>query len=128
MSELETGAAAESIFTVDTLLKYMGNDQKAIAVVAKIVRDGLAAGEHLLEDANCRLRAGQYTEAAHALHGLRGSVGTLGAKRFVNAALAAELAISENRAGDAARLLAIVGQEFGQVADRAATWLAGNGA
>jgi HPt (histidine-containing phosphotransfer) domain-containing protein len=124
MSESETRSAAEPIFTVDALLKYMGNDQKAIVVVAKIVSDALATGEQLLAVARRGVSAAQYAEAAHAFHGLRGSVGTLGAKRFVGAAMAAELAIIEHRHADVAPLLAVVESEFGLVAEQAAAWLA----
>jgi HPt (histidine-containing phosphotransfer) domain-containing protein len=124
MSESEIRTADAPVFTVDALLKYMGNDQKAIAVVAKIVTDALATGEQLLAVAKRGVAAAQYAEAAHAFHGLRGSVGTLGAKRFVGAALAAELAIVEQREGDVAALLAIVEQEFALVAEQAAAWLA----
>ncbi|MBC7860351.1 MAG: Hpt domain-containing protein [Burkholderiaceae bacterium] len=123
MSESETRSAAETVFTVDALLKYMGNDQKAITVVAKIVTDALATGEQLLAVAERGVAAGQYAEAAHAFHGLRGSVGTLGAKRFVGAALAAELAIVDQREDDVAPLLAVVEHEFGLVAEQAAAWL-----
>jgi hypothetical protein len=38
----EPQPAEESIFSVDTLLKYMGNDDKALAIVSKIVRDACA--------------------------------------------------------------------------------------
>lgn len=124
MSESEIKSADAPVFTVDALLKYMGSDQKAIAVVAKIVTDALASGEQLLAVAKRGVAAARYAEAAHAFHGLRGSVGTLGAKRFVGAALAAELAIIEQREGDVAALLAIVEQEFALVAEQAAAWLA----
>lgn len=124
MPESEIRSADEPIFTVDALLKYMGNDQKGIAVVAKIVTDALATGEQLLAVAKRGVSAAQYAQAAHAFHGLRGSVGTLGAKRFVGAALAAELAIVEQREGEVAALFSIVEQEFALVAEQAAAWLA----
>jgi HPt (histidine-containing phosphotransfer) domain-containing protein len=126
MSESGTGLVDESIFTVSTLLKYMGNDQKAIAVVAKIVNDALETGNELLGEAITSLRAGQYDQAAHAFHGLRGSVGTLGTKRFVAACFAAELAIREQRFIDAPDLLAIAQQEFKLVTAHATAWLQNN--
>jgi HPt (histidine-containing phosphotransfer) domain-containing protein len=112
------------IFTVDSLLKYMGNDQKAFTVVAKIIRDAIAAGAELLDRAGAAVRAGRYTEAAHAFHGLRGSVGTLGTRRFVSAALDAELAIVENRPDDVPALLANLETEFAMVLEHAHAWLA----
>lgn len=126
MSESGTGSVDESIFTVGTLLKYMGNDQKAIAVVAKIVIDALETGNQLLGAAITSLRAGQYDQAAHAFHGLRGSVGTLGTKRFIAACFAAELAIREQRFIDAMDLLAIAQQEFELVTEHATAWLQKN--
>lgn len=126
MSESGSRSVDESIFTVDTLLKYMGNDQEAIGVVSRIVIDALETGNQLLDVATSSLHTSRYDEAAHAFHGLRGSVGTLGTKRFVAACFAAELAIREQRLNDVVHLLAIAQQEFKLVTERATAWLQKN--
>jgi HPt (histidine-containing phosphotransfer) domain-containing protein len=126
MSESGSRSVDESIFTVDTLLKYMGNDQEAIGVVSRIVIDALETGNQLLDVATSSLPAGHYDEAAHAFHGLRGSVGTLGTKRFIAACFAAELAIREQHLNDVVHLLAIVQQEFKLVTEHATAWLQKN--
>lgn len=124
MSDSENKSMEDPVFTVDALLKYMGNDLKGRTVVARIVRDGLAAGEEPLKLAAQAVRAGRHAEAADIFHGLRGSVGTLGTKRFVKAALALELAIKENRLDDLPGLLAKVEHEFELVREQAGAWLA----
>lgn len=125
--------AEEPYFTVDSLLKYMGGDDKALAIVAKIVRDALPAGMIAIDVAGAAVRDGRYAEAGHAYHGLRGSIGTLGTKRFVSAALAIELAMA-NAGQDAqpdsreqiAHLLHQVENEFQQALAHARAWLALN--
>jgi hypothetical protein len=123
----------EAYFTVDSLLKYMGGDDKALAIVAKIVRDALPAGIIAIDVAGVAVREGRYADAGHAYHGLRGSIGTLGTKRFVSAALAIEQAMAS--AGhdnlspppqDMERLLQRVEDEFQQAIAHARAWLAVN--
>jgi HPt (histidine-containing phosphotransfer) domain-containing protein len=126
MSESGNRSVDESIFTVDTLLKYMGNDQEAMGVVSRIVIDALETGNQLLDVATCSLHASHYDEAAHAFHGLRGSVGTLGTKRFIAACFAVELAIREQHQYDVVLLLAIAKQEFKLVTEHASAWLQKN--
>ena len=123
MSESGSRSVDESIFTVDTLLKYMGNDQEAIAVVSRIVTDALETGNQLFDVASGSLHTSRYDEAAHAFHGLRGSVGTLGTKRFIAACFAVEVAIREQRLNDFVDLLTIAQQEFKLVTEHATAWL-----
>ena len=114
------------IFTVDTLIRYMGNDQKALAVVVKIVGDAIATGTEPLLRASAAVAADDYAGAAHIFHGLRGSIGTLGTKRFVAAALELELALAEARRADVAPLLARAQAEFKLALEHAHAWLAVN--
>lgn len=114
---------AESIFSVDTLLKYMGNDDKAVAIVSKIVRDACAPGMAPLEQAGLALREQRLPEAGKIFHGLRGSVGTLGAKRLVTASLELEKAIAERHAAAIPALFAKVESEYVLVLREADTWL-----
>jgi chemotaxis protein histidine kinase CheA len=129
--------AEDSYFTVDSLLKYMGGDHKALAIVGKIVRDALPSGMIAIEVAGTAVREGRYADAGHAFHGLRGSIGTLGTKRFVSAALAIEQAMAaigqQDNAQDSqqarqhiAVLLDRVENEFHQALAHARAWLAAN--
>lgn len=117
---LHTDAA---IFSVTTLLKYMGNDDKALAVVTKIVRDACAPRRAPLEQARAAIDAGRLTDAGKIFHGLRGSVGTLGAKRLVAASLALEQAMVDRDTPRIPSLLAVVDTEYGLVLDHADAWL-----
>ncbi|WP_317205581.1 Hpt domain-containing protein [Janthinobacterium sp.] len=124
MSASDAGSREPTVFTVDTLILYMGNDQKAQAIVAKIVADAVATAAEPFSRAAAAARAGSYAEAAALLHGLRGSVGTLGTQRFVSAALAVELAMAERRDAQLPALLLCVEEEFELALERAHAWLA----
>ncbi|MDC8756888.1 Hpt domain-containing protein [Janthinobacterium fluminis] len=112
-----------TVFTVDVLVQYLGNDQKALAVVTKIVRDAVSSAREPFARAVAALHDGRPADTARILHGLRGSIGTLGAKRFVGAALAMELAIAEQRTEQLPLLLAGVASEFALALDSADAWL-----
>lgn len=120
----ETIPAEVSIFSVDTLVKYMGNDDKAVGVVAKIVRDACAPRMAPLEQAGVALREDRLTDAGKILHSLRGSVGTLGAKRLVAASLKVEQAIAERDTAVIPPLFASLESEYQLVLRHADEWLA----
>lgn len=124
MSDTSSAAPDESVFSVTTMLKYMGNDAKALAVVVKIVTDATAPGHAQLEQAASAIREGRLDDACHIFHVMRGTVGSLGAKRFVQAALDLELALREGRDGEFPALLAAVGREHQLALDHANAWLA----
>ena len=113
----------EGIFSVDTLVKYMGNDDKAVGVVAKIVRDACAPGMAPLEQAGLALREERLTDAGKVLHSLRGSIGALGAKRLVAASLKLEQAIAERQGDLIPPLFAALEAEYQLVLRHAEAWL-----
>lgn len=113
----------DAIFSVDTLLKYMGNDDKALAIVSKIVRDACAPRMAPLEEAGAMLREGRLTEAAKVFHSLRGSIGALGAKRLVAASLKLEQAIAERQSELIPPLFAALESEYQLVLREADDWL-----
>ncbi len=123
MPESVTGTSIEPIFNVDGLFKFMGSDEKGRAIIGKIVHDALVAGREPVRQACDAARSGQYDEAARVLHGLRGTVGNLGAKRFVSAALALELAMAEQRQNDVPVLLPAIEHEFDLVMESGNNWL-----
>jgi HPt (histidine-containing phosphotransfer) domain-containing protein len=124
MSEAPQLHSDEAIFSVTTLLKYMGNDDKALAVVTKIVRDACAPQRAPLEQARAAIDAGRLTDAGKIFHGLRGSVGTLGAKRLVAASLALEQALVDRDTPRIPTLLTVVDTEYDLVLEHADAWLA----
>jgi hypothetical protein len=77
-----------SIFSVDTLIKYMGNDDKARPWSAK--SSPTLRARHGAFAAGWRRSARVAGDAAKMLHTLRGAIGTLGAKRLVSASLELE--------------------------------------
>ncbi|WP_028105170.1 Hpt domain-containing protein [Pseudoduganella violaceinigra] len=116
-------APDEAIFCVDKLLDYMGHDAKAMKTVVKIVRDGIGPGVEPLNMAGEAIRDAKFMEARRILHTLRGSIGNLGAKRFVAASLALELALQEGRIVEIPRLFTAVEGELKLVHDHAGAWL-----
>lgn len=123
MSDALPPAAEEQIFSVDTLLKYMGNDDKALAVVSKIVRDACAPGMAPMQQAALALREERYTDAGKILHSLRGSIGTLGAKRLVVSSLKLEQAIAARLLEQVPALLLDLESEYQLVLQSADGWL-----
>lgn len=126
MSALVPPGSPDTVFSVDTLLKYMGNDDKARAVVAKIVRDACAPAMTPLLQAGQAIDEQRLADAGRIFHSLRGSVGNLGARRLVTASLALEQALAEQRKDDLAPLLAAVETEYRLVLERAGDWLTRN--
>jgi chemotaxis protein histidine kinase CheA len=116
----------ESIFSVDTLLKYMGNDDKALAVVFKIVRDACAPRMAPFDLAGAALREGRLHDAGRIFHSLRGSIGTLGAKRLVASSLKLEQAIAEQNNDAIPALFAALESEYQLVLRDADAWLQRN--
>lgn len=123
MSEANPLHPEESIFHVDVLLKYMGNDDKALGIVSKIVRDACAPGMAPLEQAGAALRERRYADAGKIFHSLRGSIGTLGAKRLVSASLKLEQAIAERREEHIPTLFTALESEYQLVLRDAGDWL-----
>jgi hypothetical protein len=116
----------EGVFSVVTLLKYMGNDAKALGVVAKIVRDACTPGMAPFLQAQSALDDNRIEDAGKIFHGLRGSVGTLGAKRLVSASLLLEQALAERRLDDIAPLFTALESEYRLVLQYAHQWLLSN--
>jgi hypothetical protein len=116
-------ASDEAIFCIDKLMQYMGDDDKAISNVVKIVRDGIGPGVEPLNLAGEAIRDEKFMEARRILHNLRATVGALGAKRFVAASLALELALQEGRMMEVPYLFTALEGELKLVLDHAGAWL-----
>jgi hypothetical protein len=123
MSETPFSPVDDNVFSVATLLKYMGNDEKALAIVIKIVHDACAPGMAPVEQARAAIAAGRYDEAGKIFHGLRGSVGSLGAKRLITGSLALEQAMVERDLVHIPARLDEAQAEYARVLELAAAWL-----
>jgi len=126
MSEASPPAPEENVFSVATLLKYMGNDDKALAIVSKIVRDACAPGMAPFDQARQAIQEQRLTDAGKIFHSLRGSIGTLGAKRLVASSLQLEQALAERDQAQIAALFAGLESEYQLVLRHAADWLLRN--
>ncbi|WP_426320055.1 response regulator [Pseudoduganella sp. R-43] len=116
-------APSEQVFSMDSLMRVMGKDQKGRAVMFKMVRGALEGGLQPMDDADAAVRAGRPGEAARILHSLRGAVGVLGAKRLVKATLDAESAIRVGNPDNLPGMLAAVRYELEQVLAHGRRWL-----
>ncbi len=119
------GGAADlqpGVFAIRKLLAVIGQGpqrQNIVALVARVVRQSQAE----FDAAQARWQDGDASGAAAALHALRGGVGSLGARNFAEATLAAEQAL---RSGDGAAVkqqFALVQDALSATLQAAARWL-----
>ncbi|MFZ6648163.1 response regulator [Undibacterium sp. TJN25] len=115
--------APDDVFAPDKLLAFMGTDARATDVILKMVRDLAGSAMQPVEEVKNDIASGKNTEAARRLHSMRGSIGTLGTKRFVVAALELEQAIVQQRENDLPALMAEVENTFCAVVASARSWL-----
>ncbi|MBB3117329.1 response regulator [Pseudoduganella violacea] len=116
-------AASEQVFSMDSLMRVMGKDAKGRAVMFKMVRGALNGGMQPADDADKALSEGRAADAARIFHGLRGAVGTLGAKRLIRATLEAETAIGSGAEADLPAAFAAVRRELQRVLECGRSWL-----
>ena len=123
MSEASSPAPEENVFSVATLLKYMGNDDKALAIVSKIVRDACAPGMAPFDEARAAIQQQRLVDAGKVCHSLRGSIGTLGAKRLVASSLKLEQALADRDSAQIATLFTELESEYRLLLRHADDWL-----
>ena len=116
-------AGAEPLFNMDSLVRVMGKDPKGRQVMFKMVRGALAGGMQPMDDADRALREGRAGDAARVLHGMRGAIGVLGAKRLTRVTLEAESAISQQRSAELPALFAEVRSVLEATLREASDWL-----
>ena len=117
-------AADDEVFSMAPLMRVMGKDAKGRGVLRRMVEDALNKDMTPIRDAETALQAGRMEDIGRILHSLRGSVGTLGTKRLIRAAMATEEAINAGNADAVPALLATTGEELAQALDAAREWLA----
>ena len=126
MPEASPSPSEENVFSVAMLLKYMGNDDKALAIVSKIVRDACAPGMEPFNLAQAAIEEQRLGDAGKIFHSLRGSIGTLGAKRLVAASLKLEQALAGGEAEQIPPLFAELASEYQLLLRHAEDWLLRN--
>lgn len=126
MSEPSPPGSEEGVFSVATLLKYMGNDDKALAIVSKIVRDACAPRMEPFTLARAAIEEERLADAGKIFHILRGSIGALGAKRLVASSLKLEQALAERQTAQLPLLFADLETEYQLVLRQADDWLQQN--
>ena len=120
-SPMPSGEAA--VFNMDGLMRVMGKDAKGRATVFKMVRGAIDSGMEPLNQAHLALQEGRLRDAAKLFHSLRGAVGVLGAKRLIQATLAAEEAIHDQRDDELTERYQTVRSELEQTLAQARAWL-----
>jgi len=118
----------EDVFSPGKLLAFMATDSRAAGVVMKMIHDLVVSGMSPIEEVKRDIAQGRGGEAARRLHGMRGSIGTLGTKRFVGAALELEQAIVQQRVDEIPLLVQRLEDDFLAVLESARVWLAGKDA
>ena len=126
MSETSPSGSEENVFSVVTLLKYMGDDDKALAIVSKIVRDACAPGMEPFNQARTAIQEERLADAGKIFHSLRGSIGALGARRLVASSLKLEQALAERQTQSIPPLFAELESEYQLVLRQAGEWLLHN--
>jgi PAS domain S-box-containing protein len=117
-------AGDDAVFNMDGLMRVMGKDPKGRQVMFKMVQGALDTGMQPLADAATALQEGRMQDVARLYHSLRGAVGVLGAKRLVQATIAAENAINQQRDDQAQAHWQTVQAELSDTLGRARAWLA----
>jgi PAS domain S-box-containing protein len=86
-------SAADGVFDVQQLLHFGNDDPNHLLALLGLIRDVCGAAQGRFDSALTAWRAGDAGEAKRTLHSLRGSIGTLGARRFAASTLALEKAV-----------------------------------
>jgi HPt (histidine-containing phosphotransfer) domain-containing protein len=113
----------ETIFCVDELVEALGNDERAVRRVVRIVRDCISLGIEPLNMAGEAVQQARFMEARRIIHKLRDSATELGAKRFVAACLGLELALAEGQVLQIPLLFSAAESELRLVIEHAGAWL-----
>ncbi|MDQ2987554.1 MAG: response regulator, partial [Pseudomonadota bacterium] len=117
---------ADGVFDVSSLVNEADADDGNARIMATLIGALVDAGSGELDQLADAWREDRLPAAARTLHGLRGSIGSLGARRFAAAALALERALhaTPDDYSQLDRLLLSAREELGATLRAAAAWLA----
>lgn len=114
-------------FDVGALVALGKHDQGYLGTLVALIDKAVADGLTPIADAQRAWQEGRHREAAMAFHTLRGSFGTLGARRFAARALQLELAIHSGHRAEAETLFPVIAEDLQATLTAAQTWLASLG-
>ncbi|MDC8759150.1 CHASE domain-containing protein [Janthinobacterium fluminis] len=127
-AEAQQARGRDGVFDPGQLLKYSNDNPALRATLCDLIRNMSVRAPLDTAAARAAWQDGRAAEAAHKLHGLRGSVGTLGAQRFAAAVLALETALRGASSGREAALFDAAQREIEATAAAARAWLAAQNA
>jgi PAS domain S-box-containing protein len=116
--------AGDGVFDVSQLIAIAGDNADYLAATMRVIRNMAEGGAAQIELARRALSEGRHADAARVFHSMRGSIGTLGASRFMRAASDIEMALRARDDASAEPLFARAAQEMAMVAAAAQAWLA----
>lgn len=120
-----TAPVDDALIDLKPLLSIAAGKPQVAETTIRLIRQTVAQAAPQMAAARQHWQGGRHREAAHIFHTLRGAVGSLGARRFVHAASAAERAITAG-GQDAAHVDALLlraEQEMAAVANAVAAAL-----
>lgn len=112
------------IFNVDQLFAMVAGNSTQIQKTLKLISNLVDNSQKSSERVRDALQEGRYSEMADLLHTMRGSIGTLGAQRFAEAARELELAIPNQDLAEIEVLFKTVEVELTATLSAARIWLA----
>ncbi|RYG09885.1 MAG: sensor histidine kinase, partial [Chitinophagaceae bacterium] len=119
----ETNPSADTIFDPTQLMLLATRDHSYLAVVVNLIKSVVDSGQTKFNTMLTAYMKGDHAEAAAMLHSMRGSIGTLGARRFASSALALELAIKNDKPLDVEPLIRVTEQTLRDTITEASIWI-----
>lgn len=114
-------------FDAGALLALTEDNHAFLDTLVALIKKAVANGLSPIADARLAWQNGRHREAATLFHTLRGSLGSLGAKRFAARALQIEHAINDNQAAQVEALFPLVEQDLHAMLSAAQHWLTRQG-
>ncbi|RYY76404.1 MAG: PAS domain-containing hybrid sensor histidine kinase/response regulator [Gammaproteobacteria bacterium] len=120
----QNSSSLPDVFNVDKLFAMVAGNNEQKQKTTQLIRNLIDSSAASMEKVNLAFDKKQYEEAAHLLHTMRGSIGVLGAKRFVEASRELELAIRNHNVDMIDSLHLTVKEEIAATIAAARVWLA----
>lgn len=113
----------DGVFNVDQLLAMVAGKSAQTQKTVNLINNLVESSQKSIEKVREALQEGRYSDMASLLHTMRGSIGTLGAKRFAEAAKELELAIPNKDLAEIEILFKTVERELTATLSAARIWL-----
>ncbi len=113
----------DGIFNVEQLFAMVAGNNMQIQKTLSLINNLVDGSQKSIEKVREALQEGRYNDMASSLHTMRGSIGTLGAKRFAEAARELELAIPNKDLAEIEVLFKTVERELTATLSAARNWL-----